>query len=88
MVDEASTRIAGKALELSENVLRKALDAVENVRGGRVAGGPAPEEVKRIIDTRWQRIGSDEYGLKQRRARLNQAEDALEEAERRIFMTP
>jgi argininosuccinate lyase len=52
MLDESSKKITGKALGLSIDEVKKALDPRFNVRMRDTVGGPAPKEVMRMIQNR------------------------------------
>lgn len=70
MIDVAAKEAIGKPLGLDAKVVRKALDAVENVRVRNIPGGPAPEEVRRMIEDRKAVLARDRRRLEQRKRRL------------------
>lgn len=49
-LDEVSLEVTGRRLELDQELVRRALDPLENVRMRMVPGGPAPEMVRAAID--------------------------------------
>jgi len=73
-------------LQLPEDKVRKTLEAVENVRARAVIGGPAPVELKRVIDHRQRRIRDEEGRLENRRMKLEQEQKTLE-GEAKILST-
>ncbi len=58
LVDEAAIIITGKPLNLAEAQIKSALTPDDNVAKRKTRGGPAPEEVKRMILDRNERISS------------------------------
>jgi argininosuccinate lyase len=45
-VDKIAIEITGDSLSLSNDLINKALDPIENVKSRNVLGGPAPEMVE------------------------------------------
>ncbi|MEM2920889.1 MAG: argininosuccinate lyase [Candidatus Bathyarchaeia archaeon] len=85
MVEEAALTCLGKKLVISEESLKAATDPVENVKRRRNLGGPAPDEVGRMIMDRWKKINAEESRHIKRLEALETAYNALAEAEKRIF---
>jgi argininosuccinate lyase len=80
MLDGAAEEVIGRPLGLDERLVKSALDPFENVRIRSVVGGPAPDEVRRMIDVRTGVLAQDQGRLAQRRARLAEAADGLRAA--------
>jgi argininosuccinate lyase len=80
MLDAAAMEVIGRPLRLDEQIIRKALDPFENVRIRSVIGGPAPDEVRRMIDVRNALLADDQDRLEHRRRRLAQAAQGLRDA--------
>lgn len=79
-MDSISLEIAGFAVSeagFSEEDLRRALDPRGNVALRANTGGPAPEEVGRMIAERWASIAAEESLLEERRKRVDGAAEAL-----------
>jgi argininosuccinate lyase len=79
-INEAGQALLGRDLGLTEAEARGALDPSANVEMRGTRGGPAPREVRRMIETRQQALGEAESRLKRRRATLAAAERALHAA--------
>ena len=84
MIEEAAIEGLGREIGMSEEELRLAIDPLENVRRRRAIGGPAPEEVKRMIDDRQEKIESEELKHDERRRKLEEAYQKLGRAEGKI----
>ena len=84
MIEEAALEGLGSELGMSEEELRLAVDPLENVRRRKAIGGPAPEEVKRMIDDRRAKLGREELRHDKRRRSLEEAYQELGTAEGRI----
>jgi argininosuccinate lyase len=84
MIEEAALEGLGRKLGMSEEELRLAIDPLENVRRRKAIGGPAPEEVKRMIDDRRAKIKREELRNAERRKRLEEAYKELGRAEGKI----
>jgi len=85
MIEESALKGVGRRLELPEEALRSAIDPTENVKRRRSIGGPAPDEVKRMVDDGWKKIGAKEAGHKERLAKLEKAYEELRTAENEII---
>jgi argininosuccinate lyase len=79
MLDAAAKEVIGRPLGLDEQVVRKALDPFENVRVRSVVGGPAPDEVRRMIEDRNAVLAQDTDRLEHRRRQLAQAAEGLQD---------
>jgi argininosuccinate lyase len=84
MVQESAVESMGKKLNITDEELLLALNPTENVKRRNVIGGPAPTEVQRMIEDRWEKIRSQEAGLKERRGYLESSHETLEKAEAEI----
>jgi argininosuccinate lyase len=85
LIDEVARVVRGRPLSLPTESVRRALDPVENVRVRCVTGGPAPEEVRRMLRNR--RSGHDEIVARSRRRKegLESAAAALDAAVRKVL---
>lgn len=72
MIDEIAVDLYQKPLKLGAEVVKQALDPMENVKMRDRIGGPAPAEVRRMLGER----------VKQQAALRTQLEDQLEELEK------
>ncbi|MCW3978205.1 MAG: argininosuccinate lyase [Candidatus Bathyarchaeota archaeon] len=84
MVEEAALEGIGRELGISEEELRLAVNPIENVRRRKVVGGPAPEEVKRMIDDRRSKVDLEESRHRERQENLEKAYKRLAAAEKTI----
>jgi len=84
MIEEAALESMGRKLRMSEEELRLATDPFENVKRRNVVGGPAPEEVKRMIDDRRVKVESEEFRREGRQRRLEKVYQELRRAEKTI----
>jgi argininosuccinate lyase len=80
MVDTCAVEVIGKPLGLKEETVKKALDPVENVRVRNIPGGPAPEEVRRMIEDRKGVLVQDRQRLEQRKHKLEEGAVRLGQA--------
>jgi argininosuccinate lyase len=80
MLDAAAKEVIGRPLGLDAQIIRKALDPVENVRIRSIIGGPAPDEVRRMIDVRKAMMAQEQDRLEERRRRLARAAEELRDA--------
>jgi len=80
MIDAAAREVIGEPLGLDEDTVRRALDPVENVRIRDVIGGPAPGEVRRMIEARKGVIARDKEQLDRRKRSLAAAAGRLQVA--------
>lgn len=87
MIDAAAKDVVGRPLGLREEIVRKALDPLENVRVRDSVGGPAPREVRRMIEARCGILARDQERLEERRRRLAQAAEGLRDAVAAIMNT-
>ncbi|HXX39421.1 MAG TPA: argininosuccinate lyase [bacterium] len=80
MLDAAAEKVIGRPLGLDDQVAKKALDPSENVRIRSTIGGPAPDEVRRMIEVRHAVLAEDQDRLGQRRGHLTRAAEELRDA--------
>jgi argininosuccinate lyase len=66
-----------KSVNISEEVLRKVLDPIENVKIRSVKGGPSPNEVLRMVRERWKALKNDDEWILKKRESLKFADDEL-----------
>jgi len=67
----------GKNMSISEEVLRKVLDPIENVKTRDVKGGPSPDEVSRMTKERWKVLEDDDELILKKKESLKLADDRL-----------
>lgn len=80
MIDRASIEIIERPLNLPAEVVRKAMDPLENARSRTVIGGPAPSEVVRMLEGRQRNLAAEQAKLDAEVGRLNGASAALDSA--------
>jgi len=85
MIEEAALESIGRKLGVSRHDLRLAIDPVENIKRRKTIGGPAPEEVKRMIADRWKKVDAEIFRHKERLKRLDEAYGELGRAESNIM---
>lgn len=59
LVDEAAKEILDVPLNITDDIIKKALDPEEFIKRRALIGGPAPVEVKRMLDDRKKRLFSE-----------------------------
>ncbi len=84
MVAESSLKVVGRRLEIGLDDLKAAVDPAENLRRRASIGGPAPEEVRRMIAERRRRLAEAKRRHEERLGKLSAAYGMLEEAEKRL----
>ena len=85
MVETAATTHLHRKLNLSTETLRSATDPMENIKCRRSQGGPAPDEVQRMIRDRRNKIQTEESRHCKRLEKLQNAYNALTDAEKKIL---
>ncbi len=80
LIDEVAEDVLGERLGIGENAIRRALDPVRNVRARTVTGGPAPQEVRRMLVQRERQQNGLQQSLNARRSELAAAKGKLEKA--------
>lgn len=78
MLDASSRELFGRPLGLSEQALAQALDPWDNIRIRQVTGGPAPEEMSRMLGNARRGLASAKDRQAARRARVEDARRRLE----------
>ncbi|MGQ9719197.1 MAG: argininosuccinate lyase [Nitrososphaerales archaeon] len=76
-LDNIIKDVTGKSMRVSEEVLKKALDLVENVKARSVKGGPSSEEVSRMLRARWKVLRDHDDWISKRRGSLLLSDDVL-----------
>lgn len=71
LVNEAAKEIIGKSLNISNEIVKKALDPEEFVKRRSITGGPAPVEVRRMLKDRKKKILNEREKLEELRRRVN-----------------
>lgn len=85
MVDRAAKEYIGKPLELSVNIINKALDPLECVRARNLIGGPSPEQVEKQIDESTLTLQRDKDILNNLQEQVKVGERKMEEAEKALL---
>ncbi|MFA5670394.1 MAG: argininosuccinate lyase [Balneolaceae bacterium] len=80
MVDDAAILVTGEPINLSEEDVKNSLDPKAFVARRNLVGGPAPEEVLRMIKIRKEKLNSLFIDQKNRKDRLASSEGVLKEA--------
>jgi len=80
MLDESSLNITGKIVGLSNGEIRNALDPRANIQLRNTLGGPAPNEVKRMIAQRTRRLAISKAALMGAENRFDEASKKLQDA--------
>ena len=80
MVYKAAEKVIGKPIVMSQEDVTRALDPVAFVDGHDVVGGPAPQEVLRMIGLRREHLAEARNRLAGRKARLEEGDRLLNEA--------
>ncbi len=83
-VDSAAQKILGRALGLTDQIVREALDARHFVAIRAIPGGPAPDATRAIIAAQSAQLERDVAWRAQQLARLEQARARLNEAMQNI----
>ncbi len=87
-IDHAATEVTGRPLNLEETTIFEALNPYENVTRRSVRGGPAPIEVKRMLEERGRLIKEEKIRLDERIMKLHNAKTALSYAVNRLVQEP
>jgi argininosuccinate lyase len=78
MLDVACQELFDHPLSLPSEALRRALDPWENVRVRRITGGPAPEEMERMLSAARERQLAAERRQRERREQIAAARSRLD----------
>ncbi|MEM3437684.1 MAG: argininosuccinate lyase [Nitrososphaerales archaeon] len=65
----------GKSMSIPEEILRKILNPIENVKMRSVKGGPSPNEVLRMVKERWKALEKDDELIMKKRESLKSADE-------------
>lgn len=79
VVDESAEAVIGRTLDLDDAFVREALDPGAFVEAHDIDGGPAPREVRRMIQDRRANRDEDRVAMNRRRERLDAASETLSE---------
>jgi argininosuccinate lyase len=85
MVDEAAVKVIGKPLNIPDQAVKESLDPVTFVERRTLVGGPAPKEVKRMIQVRRERLKQAIAAQEERKRVLEKADFLLEKAVAQII---
>lgn len=77
LVNQIGMRIVGKELNLTEELVREALDPRRFIELRDRTGGPAPREMRRQIAVREQQLAADEEWINARWDEIGQSEELL-----------
>jgi len=80
MLDRSAKEVVGRPLGIGQSEIDKALDAKRNVDLRTTMGGPAPKEVRRMLQTRRLQLEKERGFLKNERMRLEESKKKLDEA--------
>ena len=78
LLHRAGLEALGMEVNMPEELLRAALDPVQNVERRNIIGGPSPARVAEMIRLDGQRLEELTDAWKQRREKLTRASDQLE----------
>jgi argininosuccinate lyase len=77
-LDAAAQKVLGRALGLSDEIVREALDARHFVASRTIPGGPAPQAMSVVIERQSVQLDQDVAWQADRVARLTQAQKRLQ----------
>ncbi len=77
LVDEVARAVVGRAVHLPEAAVQRALDARLAIQARTIIGGPAPSEVRRMVQEARQRLAAEEEAHEARRAGVARARTRL-----------
>lgn len=77
LVNESAMTIIGEELDIDDEFVHSALDPRGFVEAHNIPGGPAPREVRRMIQDRRATLDEDTVGITQRREELATASEDL-----------
>lgn len=83
-LDSISIDVMGSKLKIKDGKIKEALDPVESIKGKAVIGGPAPDEVGRMIKTRKKEISEKESRLNERVEKIETSKEGLLDLVRKI----
>ncbi len=84
LLDRASLEILGRTINMENEEIKKALDPIENVNRRNILGGPAFEEVRRMIKEGYNVLSSIENKWAEEVARLEKQSITLHEIVNKI----
>ncbi len=84
MVEEGIQELLGQELKIDPESVRKALDPAENIEMRRLPGGPAIEEVTRMLKEREKTLDSKRAYLSNRRSQIAGAYETLRQRSEEI----
>jgi argininosuccinate lyase len=85
MIEDASMEHLGKKLSLREATLKSLQDPMERIKVRTLTGGPAPDNVRKMIQEVNQGIEVDKEFVKTARAKLGDADVRLDKAVGRLL---
>jgi argininosuccinate lyase len=84
MINRAAEKVVGRTLMVPVNKIQQSVDPRLNVKRRKVRGGPAPESVRKMIDTQRNQLTNDEKNQIERTSKINKALTLLKEAEKAL----
>jgi argininosuccinate lyase len=84
MINQAAEKVVGRTLMVPVNKIQQSVDPRLNVKRRKVRGGPAPESVRKMIDTQRNQLTNDEKNQIERTSKINKALTLLKEAEKAL----
>ena len=80
MLNDVIFRLTGRSVLINEDIFSAAMDPVKNVHKKSITGGPAPEEVKRMLTRGDNELKEDRKVLESRKKSLSEADRKLEDS--------
>lgn len=87
MINTISTKIIGKSLGFTDQMVQEALDPKRFVERRALTGGPAPEETSRQLQKRQIDFLNDEKWLNQKWEQILKSEESLNDTVEELMMT-
>jgi argininosuccinate lyase len=84
LVDQAAKEMIGRELKLDAQIIQKALDPKNFVEQHAVIGGPAPKEVRRMINERLGQLETDGKATEGLKQQIDRGKQLLKQATDRI----
>ncbi|MFC1871792.1 lyase family protein [Chloroflexota bacterium] len=85
MIEEASMQHLGRKIRLSEETIKSVLNPMERIKARTLTGGPAPENVRKMISEIKQGVVVDKEFIKVARAKLQEADVKLDSAMNKLL---
>jgi argininosuccinate lyase len=85
LLDEAAGQILGEPLGLSDEVVKRALDAEMFLKARTIRGGPAPSEVRRMLGLRRKSFENEREKFKQKEPKIKNALEKMHKKAQEII---